>query len=344
MKKINSDEFIKLDKLIGSISKDNFGDHYINAGLNAMSLLPTNDISPVLFVMACADALIGVCGDDDNDAIAKDIVGTVKAFIDKKHVAGIKNTLWADFTYACKKAGDKAASYVEDNSPDSRIDLVRVGEIKTIISEEDSTPEAIRKAWIDYGNMLLICPEKNGRKIGEWVKKNHLDFIPTAIRSNAKSMATLYNDNVNIFDGCPCGHPVKVLQWLRDKDKPVVEAVSQPVDIDDLRLPADADVIVEAIVSTGAAPVADSASSEPAVHDRASSSDPKPKRKALKKDIDNYSSDIDQLSILVKRLDNTLKAELWLMLCDSIDVSVDSFDRELQMNIWRRLDSKFGRK
>jgi hypothetical protein len=101
------------------------------------------------------------------------------------------------------------------------INQERLIEIKTLIGGGlvRDVP-SIRQAWIDYGAMLLECPFKQRRQIGEWVREQGLDFVEeTGRRSEAKTLAELILHKCVKLDDCPYSLPLHVLQWLRKQAK-----------------------------------------------------------------------------------------------------------------------------
>jgi hypothetical protein len=78
--------------------------------------------------------------------------------------------------------------------------------------------KAIKQAWIDYGEMLLKCPYRQCRQVGEWVRANGLDFVESPVtRSQAKQLARVSTSEpmrLKVIVMCPYSTPGAILNWL----------------------------------------------------------------------------------------------------------------------------------
>jgi len=107
---------------------------------------------------------------------------------------------------------------------------MELNEIKSLIGGgfKRDVP-TVRQAWIEYGKLLLACPHRQGRQIGEWVREQGLDFVEDAVmRSNAKQLAELTLATLLMLDDCPYSSPQQVLQWLRNQRKQEQAAQAEP--------------------------------------------------------------------------------------------------------------------
>jgi hypothetical protein len=90
-------------------------------------------------------------------------------------------------------------------------------QIREILSGLRVPVEVRRQAWIEYGRRLAQCPYTQRRQVGEWVRKQGLDFVEDGNeRSAARRLANFMINHDISLDGCQLATPSRVIAWLQD--------------------------------------------------------------------------------------------------------------------------------
>lgn len=101
-----------------------------------------------------------------------------------------------------------------------------------VIAFDHTTVEARRELMLVYGRDLCAIRQQmaSNEKFGQHLVRHGLDVKDTQWRANAMRLARHEAFLAPVLGTCPCAHPVKVWQWLRDSREPEVIAALEQIE------------------------------------------------------------------------------------------------------------------